>query len=135
MSIGNTHHRKESQWLERGFEYFPSPENGDDEERIAFSFLYCSTAVDEWPAFRRHLETAELKSARQCDEIEKNAIDVFREMRGVMSEAIETDNLPRMREPKLLQRLMLAHAYLGLHANPAGLGGIPQLVLVRDASG
>jgi hypothetical protein len=108
---------------ERGFYYFPSPERGSDAlESIAHQFLYCSTAVAEWSAFRQHLETTGLRSQLQCDQIEKNAIDVFREVRDVMFEAIETDDLPRMKDPKLLQRLMLAHGYLALHANASAMG-------------
>jgi hypothetical protein len=108
---------------ERGFHYFPSPESqSDDLENIAHAFLYCLAAVAEWLAFRQYLETTGLMSRLQCDQIEKNAIDVFREVRDVMFEAIKTDNLPRMKEPKLLQRLMLAHAYLALHANASGMG-------------
>jgi hypothetical protein len=108
---------------ERGFHYFPSPESrSNDLDNIAYAFLYCSTAVAEWPAFRQYLETTGLKSRLQCDQIEKNAINVLREVRDVMFEAIETDNLPRMKEPKLLQRLMLAHAYLALHADPSSIG-------------
>jgi hypothetical protein len=53
--------------LERGFEYFLSPEKGDGEERIAYAFLYCSTAVEEWPRWRREMRGAgAMSKERQC---------------------------------------------------------------------
>ena len=107
--------------LERGFEYFPSPENDDDSERIAYLFLYCSVAVDEWPRFRRRLEKTGAKSAKQCDDLQKNAIDVLREVRDEIITAIETDNLAVLPQPRLLDRLAHAHAFMALHADPTSL--------------
>lgn len=107
--------------LERGFEYFPSPENDGDEERIAVAFLYCSTAVEEWPRFRRELEQTGAKSAKQCDDLEKNAIDVFGEIRDAIFFAIESDNLALLPQATLLDRLVHANAFLALHADPASL--------------
>jgi hypothetical protein len=106
---------------ERGFEYFPSPENDDDNERIAYQFLYCSTAVEKWPRFRRVLEESGAKTSKQCDDLETNAINIFREARDVIMAAIDTDNLDVMSQARLLDRLAHAHAFMALHANPASL--------------
>ena len=77
---------------EREFEYFPSPENDDDNERIAYQFLYCSSAVEEWPRFRRELEESGAKTSKQCDDLETNAINIFREVRDAILAAIEYDD-------------------------------------------
>jgi hypothetical protein len=106
---------------ERGFEYFPSPENSDDTEVIAHQYLYCAVAVEQWPRFRRDLEETGAKSPRQCDDIERNAIDVFREVRDAIIAAIDTDNPAVMSQPRLLDRMAHAHAFMALHADPASL--------------
>lgn len=106
---------------ELGFEYFPSPENDDDNERIAYLFLYCSAAVEEWPRFRRELEETGAKSSKQCDDLETNAISVFREVRDAIITAIDIDNPGVMSQPRLLDRLAHAHAFMALHADPASL--------------
>ena len=104
---------------ERGFHYFPSPERGDDDEIIAHQYLYCATAVIEWPDFRRWLERTGANSPVQCELMERNAIDVFREVRDAILTAIETNNPAVMSQRRLLDRLVHAHAYMALHANPA----------------
>jgi hypothetical protein len=106
---------------ERRFEYFPSPESSDDDEVIAYLFLHCSVAVDEWPRFRRELEVTAEKSSEQCDHIETNAIDIFREVRDTIASAINTNNMALMAQPRLLDRLLHAHAFMALHADPASL--------------
>jgi hypothetical protein len=106
---------------ERGFEYFPSPEIDDDYERIAYLILYCSEAVSEWLRFRRELEATGDKSPEQCDHIETHAIDVFREVRDTIATAINTDNMALMSQPRLLDRLLHAHAFMALYADPASL--------------
>jgi hypothetical protein len=63
------------------FEYFPSPETNNDEEIIANCFLHCTVAVDQWPQFRRDIEVCGELSRQQCDLIERNAIEVFKEVR------------------------------------------------------
>lgn len=113
---------------ERGFEYFPSPETDDDQERIAHAFLSCSVAVGEWPRARRRLIKARLKSAEQCDHIEAHAISIFRETRDIMLSAIESDNLPLMADPRLLERFGHAHALLALFANPESMPGYRDMV-------
>jgi hypothetical protein len=114
---------------EVGFHYSSSLESRDDNaDNIAHLFRYCSESVAKWPSFRRHVLTVGLKSPRQCDDIEKNAIDVFRDVRDVIFEAIDTNNLPRLREPRLLQRLVLAHSYMALHADPASMGEYRNMV-------
>ncbi len=107
--------------LERGFEYFPSPESSDDDEIIAYQFLYCASAVDEWPRFRRELEETGAKSPEQCDHIEKNAIEVFREVRDTILTAIDTNNLALMSQSRLLDHMVHAHAFMAIHADPASL--------------
>jgi hypothetical protein len=103
------------------FEYFPSPESSDDEEIIAYLVLYCEAAVTQWLEFRHKLEETGAKSVAQCDQIEKHAIDVFREARDAIMTAIDTDNPAIMSDPRLRDRLVHAHAYLALHADPASL--------------
>ena len=114
--------------LEHGFEYFPSPETDSDEERIAYLFLYCAAAVEEWPRFRRELIERGAKSPKACDHLEKHAVDVFREMRDVMMAAMDTGNLAAMSEPRLLQRLVHAHAMMALHADLTSLVGYRRMI-------
>jgi hypothetical protein len=106
---------------ELGFEYFPSPEEDDDAERVAYMFLYLSEAVRKWPPFRGRLIKARLKTAQQCRHIEAHVIRVFRETRDVMLAAIENDDLESMKEPRLLERLKHAYALLALFADPGSL--------------
>jgi hypothetical protein len=106
---------------ERGFEYFDSPERDDDIERIAYMFLYVSEAVKKWPRFRRRLIKAGLKTSEQCDHIEAHVISIFREGRDVMLSAIENNDLEAMADPRLLQRLMHAHALMALFADPGSM--------------
>jgi hypothetical protein len=106
---------------EREFEYFPSPENEDDNEQIAYQFLYCSSAVDEWPRFRWELEESGAKTSKQCDDLETNAINIFREVRDAILAAIGSDDPAVMPQARLLDRLVHAHAFVALHANPASL--------------
>jgi hypothetical protein len=113
---------------ERGFHYFPSPESGDDNETIAYHYLYCATAVAEWPDFRRWLERTGANSPVQCEQMERNAIDMFREVRDTILTAIDTNNLAVMAQRRLLDRLVHAHAYIALHANPAHLMGYRNMV-------
>ena len=104
---------------ERGFEYFPSPEDDDDNERIAYQFLYCSSAVEAWPHFRRELEESGAKTSKQCDDLETNAINIFREVRDAILAALDTDTPAVMSQARLLDRLAHAHAFIALHADPA----------------
>jgi hypothetical protein len=113
---------------EPGFHYFPSPESSDDIEIIAYQYLYCATAVDEWPGFRRWLEKTRAKSPKECDDIEANAVNVFREFRDAINTAGDTDNPALMSQPRLLDRLTHAHAYLALHADHASLGGYRRMI-------
>ena len=108
---------------EAGFHYFPSPESSDDNEIIANLFVYLSVAVDEWPRYRRWLQKTAAKSPRECDDIEANAVNVFREVRDAITMAINADNPALMSQPRLLDRLTHAHAYMALHADPASLAG------------
>jgi hypothetical protein len=104
-----------------GFHYFPSPETSDDNEIIAMQYLYCATAVDEWPGYRRWLEETGAKLAEECDQIETHAIDVFREVRDAIMTAIDTGRPDLMSEPRLLDRMTHAHAFIALHADPESL--------------
>jgi len=113
--------------LERGFKNFPSPESSDDEEIIAYAFLYCATAVEEWPRFRSELE-AEGRPPEQCDHIEKHAIDVFREVRDAIITAIDTDNMALMPQPRLLDRMAHALAVLALYADTTSLAKYRQMI-------
>lgn len=113
---------------EPGFHYFPSPESSDDSEIIAYQYLYCATAVDEWPGFRCWLEQTGKKSPKECDDIEANAVNVFREVRDAITLAINTDNPALMSQPVLLDRLTHAHAYMALHANPASLAAYRRMI-------
>lgn len=113
---------------ELGFEYFPSPEKDDDAERVAYLFLYLSNAVRKWPSFRRRLIEARLKTGQQCDHIEAHVINVFRETRDVMLSAIENDDLESMKDPRLLERLKLAHALLALFADPGSMPAYRDIV-------
>ncbi len=113
---------------EAGFHYFPSPESSDDNEIIANLFVYLSVAVDEWPGYRRWLEKTGAKSPRECDDIEANAVNVFREVRDAITMAINADNPALMSQPRLLDRLTHAHAYMALHADPASLAGYRRMI-------
>jgi hypothetical protein len=113
--------------LEPGFESFPSPESSDDDEIIAYAFMYCATAVKEWPRFRRELE-AEGNPHKRCDNIEKHAIDVFREVRDAIITAIDTDKPAVMSVPRLLDRLVHAHAILALYADTTSLPKYRQML-------
>ena len=108
---------------ERGFKYFPSPESSDDDEQIAYLFLHCSTAVKEWPRFRRELEETGAKTPKQCDDLEKNTFSIFRDVRDAIIIAIETGDATamRVRRPRLLDRLVHAHTTMALQADTASL--------------
>jgi hypothetical protein len=103
------------------FEYFLSPEAGNDEEIIANCFLYCTVAVDQWPQFRRDIEVTGELSRQQCDLIERNAIEVFKEVRDAIFNAIESDDLKQMSSLCLLDRFAHAHCSLALFADSASL--------------
>ena len=96
-----------------GFEYFPSPENDTDEERIAYQFLYCARAVALW----QELSTSLFPEAIERERIEVNAINVFRDIRDAILEAIDTGNVGLMSQTRLLDRMRHAHAYLALYAD------------------
>jgi len=119
---------------ELGFEYFPSPETGDDQERIAYAFLYCSVAVKEWPKARRRLIKAGLKSAEQCDHIEAHAISIFRETGDRMLLAMETDDLGLMADARGLERFTHAHALLASFADPKSLPEYRDMVFPNSES-
>jgi hypothetical protein len=106
---------------ERGFEYFPSPESSEDDERIAFLFLQCSIVVEEWPRFRLELEEAGAMTPKQCGDLEKNAISVFREVRDAMITAAETGESATMPQSRLLDRMVHAHGTLALYADTPSL--------------
>jgi hypothetical protein len=118
-----------------GFEFFPSPEKDEDEEGIAYAFLYCTVAVREWPEARRRLIEAGYKSAEECGHIEAHAINVFREVRDIMFQAIESGNLSLMSDLRLMQRFTQAHALLALYANPGGLPEFRDMILPSGEGG
>ena len=60
---------------------------------------------------------------KSADDIEANAVNVFREVRDAITMAINADNPALMSQPRLLDRLTHAHAYMALHADPASLAG------------
>jgi hypothetical protein len=115
--------------VERGFEYFPSPDTDGDHERIFYTFFYCSKAVRSWPRFRRRLIKAALKSTEQCDHIEAHVISVFREMRDAILRAMETGDSETMKEPRLLERFECANALLALFANPGSMAEYRDMIL------
>jgi hypothetical protein len=116
---------------ELGFEYFPSPENDDDSERIAYLILYLSEAVRKWPRFRRRFIRAGLGTPQQCDHIEAHVISIFRETLNVMLAAIDNGDLEAMAEQRLLDRLLNAHAVLALFATPQNMAGYRDMVFAR----
>jgi hypothetical protein len=105
-----------------GFHYFESPERDDDSERVAHLFLYCSIAIRKWPGYRRDAIRRGRLAPAACDAIETHVIRVFEELVNRTLAAIEADNPQDLADPGLGQRLVLAHAYLALHAAPGSLG-------------
>lgn len=114
---------------EAGFHYFPSPDSDDDMERIAHLFLYCETAVQEWPGYRRSMEENGARSREQSDHIERHCVNVFRELRDKIAEAIDTNNLALISDPRLGDCLLHASATLALYAEPSSLLEYRRMIL------
>jgi hypothetical protein len=105
-----------------GFHYFGSPEHDDDNERIAHLFLYCCEAVRQWPEYRLDAIRAGRLVPDVCDDIEAHVIRVFQEFVDSTLAAIDADNMQLFAARDLLQRVVLANAYLALHAVPESVG-------------
>jgi hypothetical protein len=105
---------------EVGFEFFGSPDSDDYFEHLTLVLCYCTRAVEEWPAFREHWK--ELGATpEQCDQVERNVCDIFREVRDTILRDVDAGRPPLADQPRLLQRYAHAHAFLALFALPGAL--------------
>jgi hypothetical protein len=98
-------------------------------ERIAHVFLYCETAVKEWPSYRRAMEDNGTRLREESDHIEKHCVNVFRDLRDKIAEAIDTNNLALISDPRLGERLVHASATLALYADPSSLLEYRRMIL------
>jgi hypothetical protein len=122
---------------ERGFNYFPSLSAGSTDAALAAHELqYCTIAVVQWPEWRRHAEQTGVLSTQRCDAVEAHAITQYREFATAITAALPPLSIalwPASPElgarlvravhshPWLVQRIICAHAFAALYADPEAL--------------